>query len=236
MNHIDPDVLTASLTRLQMREISSGPVTSAIETVVAGVVDVFGVTGAGLMFIDDRDALRYAAASDEPTRVLESAQEHLGSGPCVDSLIYGTPFETADITVDERWPTVGEIVGPVGVRAVLGVPLMLGGGAVGSLNVYRNAPYDWDDSERAALRAFNRTIETLIAQAVLARRQETLVGQLQHALDHRVAIERAIGLVMGRHQLDAVDAYRRIRTVARGRRERVAQVADELLAGKDIDL
>ncbi len=236
VNHIDPDVLTASLTRLQMRDDISGPVNEAIENVVGGVVDVFDVSGAGLMFVDERDALRYAAASNEPTRVLESAQEHLGAGPCVDSLIYSTPFETTDITVDDRWPTLGEIVGPVGVRAVLGVPLMLGGGAIGSLNVYRSEPYEWDESERAALRAFNRTIETVIAQAVLARRQESLVEQLQHALDHRVAIERAIGLTMGRHRIDAVEAYRRIRTVARGRRERVAAVAEELLSGTLVDI
>ena len=235
-NHIEADALTSALTRLQLRDITTGPVTGAIEAAVAGVVGVFGVDGAGLMFIDSEDALRYVAATDEPSRVLESAQEQLGQGPCVDSLIYGTAFETADITADERWPTIGEIVGPVGVRAVIGVPLRLGGASVGSLNAYRSEPYEWDDSERAALRAFNRTIEAVLGQAILAERHEAVVDQLQHALEHRVAIERAIGLLMGRHGLDAVDAYNRIRTAARTHRVRAAAVAEQLLAGEIADL
>ncbi|HKY15204.1 MAG TPA: GAF and ANTAR domain-containing protein [Microthrixaceae bacterium] len=204
----------------------------ALREVIDALVELFEVDGAGLMLLDAEDALRYVVATDERTRVLESAQEELGYGPCVDSLVTGRAFETSDIAVDDRWPGVSELVAAVDVHAVLGVPVMLGGAPVGSLNVLRVTPYDWDDSDRRAILAFCRTIEVLIAQAVLAHRRGKIVDQLEYALEHRVMIERAIGVVMGRNDLDPVQAFNRVRRTARSGRRRVADVADDIVSGR----
>jgi AmiR/NasT family two-component response regulator len=67
---------------------------------------------------------------------------------------------------------------------------------------------------------------------MLAHARGRLVEQLQYALDHRVVIERAIGLLMGRAgDVDAVAAFNRLRDLARSQRRRVAEVAEEVLAG-----
>jgi AmiR/NasT family two-component response regulator len=81
-----------------------------------------------------------------------------------------------------------------------------------------------------ALEAFNVVIEGIVGSAVLARRHERLVEQLQHALEHRVAIERAIGVTMATDQVGAVEAFNRLRAIARSSRRRVGVVAEELLA------
>jgi AmiR/NasT family two-component response regulator len=75
-------------------------------------------------------------------------------------------------------------------------------------------------------------IEMVLASGLLARRQEQVVEQLQYALDHRVAVERAIGVLMGRHDLDPVEAFNRIRAVARRERRKAAEVADDVLTGR----
>ena len=72
----------------------------------------------------------------------------------------------------------------------------------------------------------------MLASGLLARRHERVIDQLQYALDHRVAVERAIGLLMGRHDIDPVDAFNRLRAVARRERRRAAEVADDVLAGR----
>jgi GAF domain-containing protein len=198
--------------------------------VVDGVAEVFDVTGCGLMLLDEHDALRYVAASDEPARVLETAQEQLGHGPCVDSLVYGDLVVADDLRNDGRWPGLADLVVHHGVRAVLGIPVLVGATAVGSLNVYCNAPRNWDDSEIAALRAFNQFVEVVIGTAVLAHQRDRVALQLQEALDHRVTIERAVGYVMARDRVDAVTAFDRLRRVARSERRKVIDVAADLLS------
>src|SRR4051812_17515686 len=146
---------------------------------------VFGVDGAGLMFLDGAGTLRYAAAIDESSRALETAQEELGRGPCVDALVLDRLIATADLADDPRWPQLAARLVPLGVRALLGVPVHLAGAAVGSLNVYGSEPRIWSASEQHALIAYAGVIESLVASALELHRHGELVAQLQHALEHR---------------------------------------------------
>jgi GAF domain-containing protein len=229
--NIDSVGLEAALEKLaevsQPRDLEG-----TLQDVTQAIGALFTVTGTGLMFLDANDALRYVVSSDEGSRALEVAQEELGVGPCVDCLVLDTPIATDDLANDERWPGLPEKVVPAGVRAVLGVPVRVGPGAVGSLDAYYDAPHAWDNSEIDALHKFAGVIEGVVANALLVHQRGQLVDQLQYALDNRVVIERAIGLMMGRSgDLDAVAAFNRLRNVARGQRRRVAEVATDLLRG-----
>jgi hypothetical protein len=105
----------------------------------------------------------------------------------------------------------------------------LGGVPVGSLDVYRARPHAWDDSERAALACFSEVVEAILGAALSAHAAGELADQLQYALDHRVVIERAVGFLMARAEVDAVTAFNIMRTMARNERRKVAEVAQELL-------
>jgi AmiR/NasT family two-component response regulator len=48
-------------------------------------------------------------------------------------------------------------------------------------------------------------------------------------LDHRITIERAVGFLMAREQVDAVTAFNRLRAAARDRRVKLSRVAQEVL-------
>ena len=96
---------------------------------------------------------------------------------------------------------------PAGAR-LLGLPTRLGA-PVGTLNVYCVRPRAWDESEVAALEAYNALLEARLAESLLSQRHDTIVGQLQLALDSRVTIERAIGLLMGRDGIDGADRLQR---------------------------
>jgi GAF domain-containing protein len=227
---IDPERLRIALGHLGSTSYAEVSLEVPLGQAVAAMVDVFEVDGAGLMFMADDDALRYAAASNPSAEALEQAQEQLGHGPCVDSLLNDQLVSTEDLAVEQRWPGLAEIVVPAGVRAVLGVPVHLGGGAVGSLNLYYADAHVWEESEINALASFNTVVEQIVGSAVLAQRHERLVGQLQHALENRVVIERAIGVVMARDRVGAVDAFNSLRALARSSRRRVSDVAGDLLA------
>jgi len=228
---ISTDLLARELHDLD--GLDRGPdVVEALERVVASTRSLFGVDGAGILWLDGNGDVRYLTASDERGRALELAQEQLGVGPCVDTLVRDTSVESTDLQGDPRWPEVGDRVAPYGIHAVLGIPVRIGGAAVAALNVFRDDVHDWDESEADAIRSLASVIETVLAGGLLARRREQVIEQLQYALEHRVAVERAIGVLMGRHDLDPVEAFNRIRGVARRERRKAADVADDVLAGR----
>jgi GAF domain-containing protein len=225
---IDPAALDRSLTALRDQPAQDG-LMAELEQVMAATRQLFDATGCGIMLINDHSVLSAVAATDEPGRRLEAHQEHTGHGPCVDALTFDRTVSTADVANDERWPALSDLA-EAGVRAVLGVPLHVDHVAVGSLNVYRDQPHDWTDAEVDALTAYSSLIAGLLRTALHAQRGERLAEQLQHALDHRVIIERAVGVVMGRKNINAVEAFNRLRSQARNTRRTVADVCAELLA------
>lgn len=231
--HISPDALASSLDALTGH---SDPATfdAGLAAVIEAVRALFAVTGCGLMLVGDDGELRYVGATDDAARALESAQEDLGEGPCVDCFVLGQTVATPDVMTDPRWPRLPDRIGGHAIGGVLGVPTTLGGQPVGSLNVYRDGPYEWDDSDAAAVASFNAVLEGLLGRAVAARRDELVVSQLQGALDRRVVIERAVGALMERHGTTAVAAFTALRRAARDRREPVAKMAADVLDGDDV--
>jgi GAF domain-containing protein len=226
--HIDPQNLAASLRQLGVA-VDEDDITGGIDRAVKACVDLFGVDGSGLMIADEQNTLRYLVSSDGPGRALEQVQSETGHGPCVDTFVHGAPVMTEDIAGEDRWPQSRGSIAEHGVRAVLGVPVRLGGVVVGSLDVYRARPHAWDDSERDALVRYSAVVEATLGAALAGRTASELAGQLQYALDNRVLIERAVGFVMGRTDVDAVSGFNILRSAARRRRCKVADVADEVL-------
>jgi GAF domain-containing protein len=235
--HIDPDSLTLSLAGLESRGLSADDdVPAGLLHVVEAAAEIFEVTGVGLMLVAPDQALRYVAASNESARELELCQEAAGVGPCVTAFVNEEIVRCVDLATDSRWPVLGPQLAEKGIRAVLGVPTRLGGSTVGSLNSYVDEPHEWDDGDVQAIAAYNRVIEGQLASALAAHRQNELVEQLEHALSNRVQIERAIGVLIARERLDAVAAFNRLRRAARSERRRVADVAAEVIAGRDLAL
>jgi GAF domain-containing protein len=234
--HIQQASLDAALGHLSQRELENIGVSEALQYVVTAMPALFNVEGAGLLLVDDFQVLRYVAASDEGARVLESAQEVTGLGPCVDSLVHGHPVQSHDLTEDLRWPELGPMLAPHGIRAVLGVPVHLGGGVVGSLNVYRSTPYEWDESDVSAAWSLARLVERLLAMALVVRRSDGVAQQLQHALDTRISIERAVGVLIAVEDIDAVEAFDRLRRAARSTRRKVSDLAAEVIEKRALAL
>ncbi|MGH2856712.1 MAG: GAF and ANTAR domain-containing protein [Solirubrobacteraceae bacterium] len=225
---IDPMMLQRSLASLGHRRAEDS-LMQALQQVLAATRELFGVAGAGLMMVDDQSVLSAVAATDEPGHLLEVRQQEIGHGPCVDSLTLDRVITTADLAVDHRWPGLTPELPDRGVRAVLGVPVHVDRVPVGSLNVYHHRPGEWDPSEISALEAYSGLIESLLVAALQAHHRGQLAEQLQHALNHRVVIERAVGVIMGRHNLGAVAAFNKLRSTARSSQRKVADVAAEIL-------
>ena len=137
---IDSDALAKSMARLEGVDPVDTGLDAALELAVSETDQLFKVDGAGLMLLGEDGSLRYVAASDEPGRMLESLQEQFGEGPCVDAFLEDAPVLAEAMAADPRWPSVGPLAAGHGVHAVLGVPINLREGPVGTLNVYAARP------------------------------------------------------------------------------------------------
>jgi len=63
-----------------------------------------------------------------------------------------------------------------------------------------------------------------------ARRLRVTIGQLERALAVRIRVEQAIGVLAERHRVRPRQAFEQLRSVARGRGQRVIDIAGEVIA------
>jgi GAF domain-containing protein len=231
---IDREALASSIASLAELSAAGGGLEQALEQVVNEVDRIFAVDGAGLMLLTEGDVLRYAAASDTRGRFLETIQQEVGEGPCVDAFDLDLPTVAPDVTMDQRWPSIGVLAGQHGIRGVLGVPVDLENGTVGTLNVYSTDRHDWDEGEIEAIQAYARIVASVLRTAVEAHVQSKLTEQLKYALDHRVVIEQAKGVLMEREGLDQRGAFELLRQHARANRVRVIDLARRVVAGEPL--
>jgi hypothetical protein len=120
------------------------------------------------------------------------------------------------------------------VEAVAGdlcVPVQVGGGPVGTLDVYVTAPREWDDSAAAALQAYAGLVASLLVATVTARVTGRLADQLQEALEHRSLIEQAVAILLDREGLEGPAALEWLGTTARSSGCPLVQIARAVVGG-----
>lgn len=225
---VDAAALTSSLRRLTEQRDQSD-LYASLQRVIDFSGQLFMVDGGGLMLADDKGELHYVVASTGPSRILEQAQLDTAQGPCVDTFVRDEITVCADLAQDTRYQKVAPLVVPHGIGAVLGVPVRLSDVPIGSLDLYVDRPYDFDQSEIDALSRYGQVVEAMIHAAVTASHAGNLADQLTYALEYRVPIERGIGYLMARDRLAQSDAFQKLRASARSARRRIGDVAADLL-------
>jgi len=211
----------------QLADLRSSPVTveEALERVVASADALFGVDGTALMLVDRDQALRNLAVSDARAGLLEELQAEHSEGPCVDAFEDKQPVAADDLASDDRWPEFGPAAAGGGLLAVLASPIPYSDHAVGVVAVFAGDPHPWTEAEREAIVAFTELVALLILNAMQARERGRVAAELQVALDSRVVIEQAKGVLVGRHGLTTRQAFERLRRQARDQRRPLSEVA-----------
>lgn len=193
-------------------------------------VDLLDVSAAGLMMSDQRGTLRVLAASTERTRLLELFQLQADEGPCLDSFRTGEPVSIDDLPAqDRRWPAFTPEAVKHGFAGVHAVPLRLRDETVGALNLFREefGPMPEMDLHVAHGLANIATISVLSERAIT--RHEVLTEQLQTALNNRVIIEQAKGVLAQSENLDVDDAFEALRNYARTHATRLSEIAHSIV-------
>jgi GAF domain-containing protein len=207
---------------------------ATLHQAVIAAKQLFDADAAGVMLADLDGRLRWASASDERAQVLEDNQAVFAAGPCAQAFSTGRPAVMHDATMERRWGEITLTMVEVHIRSGLSVPVDLGGGPIGTLDVYAADPRGWDQSEVTALQAYAGVVASLLSAAANAQLKGALAEQLQTALNSRGLIERAKGALMERERLDDQEAFTHLRRAARSSGRKLSEVAGEVAAGQPL--
>jgi GAF domain-containing protein len=195
-------------------------------------VEVFDVGAAGLVLAAPQEGLQVVAASSEATRVLGLFELQSDEGPCVDCYRSGQPVANHDLTTaNNRWPRFAAEALAAGFRSVHALPLRLRGFVIGALNLLHIEPGNLQRADVDAAQALADVATIAIIQHRSALDAQVVTAQLNHALNSRVVIEQAKGILAERKSLDMDQAFARLRRHARSHNLRLADVARELISG-----
>ncbi|MBO3751732.1 GAF and ANTAR domain-containing protein [Streptosporangiaceae bacterium NEAU-GS5] len=199
-----------------------------LQTLAERCVDVLGVDAAGILLADQRGNLTLVAASTEQARLLELFQLQNEEGPCLDCFHTGRQVSVADLSADARphpWPRFASAAREQDFAAVHAFPLRLRDEVLGAMNLFSHktgalAPESADVAQALA------DVATIgITHERTLRHHQLVTEQLQYALNTRILIEQAKGMLAERAQIDVADAFTRLRAYARDNNQRLAAVA-----------
>lgn len=193
-------------------------------------MEFLGAVEAGIVLVDGRGRLEVVASTSPRMGELELLEVEHGEGPCFDSYSSGEPIRNA-LLDGERWPSFAPRARALGFRCVHALPLRHDGEIVGALNLFH---VDEGTSSTADLDIV-QSLTDIVTLSVLHHRAmtdaTTVAGQLQQALQSRVKVEQAKGVVAERLQIDVDEAFDLLRRYARNSSERLADVAGAVVSG-----
>jgi GAF domain-containing protein len=195
----------------------------------AGLV---GSSAVGLLLADQRGHLRFMAASDEKTRILEIFQVQISEGPCFDAYRSGEPVINADLReAAGRWPEFTGYALAAGFRSVHAFPMRVRREVIGALNVFGSTVGGTlDASDVQIVQALTDVAAIGLLQERAVRRGEVLTEQLQGALQSRIVIEQAKGAVAQAQGISIDAAFTALRGYARAHNRKLTDVAREVLS------
>jgi GAF domain-containing protein len=194
-------------------------------------VEMLDVAAAGLMLVSAEGDLRVVASSSEEMRLVELFEIQAQEGPCPDCYRTGQATQHGDLARDVHWPLFGPVALQAGFQSVTALPMRLRGVTIGALNLFRTQNGAMEESDIVAAQALADVATIAILQHRAAIQAHLVVDQLNHALNSRVMIEQAKGILAERAGLDMEGAFAWLRKHARDHNQLLVDVAESIVRG-----
>jgi GAF domain-containing protein len=196
-------------------------------------VEALEVSAAGIMLASPAGELRVIASSSETMRILELLEQQASEGPCQDCYRTGTAVigvNLADTDTGSRWPRFAPRALDAGFRSVYALPMHLRERTVGALNLFHTGEAAMPEPDVVAAQALADVATIAILQHHATVAGHVVSEQLQHALNSRVTIEQAKGVLHARTGIDMDDAFNQLRRYARNHNRKLVDVAHDVIS------
>ena len=224
-------LLIATIVELADNLVDDFDVIDVLTVLSHRCVDAIDVDAVGIMLASPGGELQFIASSSDSMRVLELFQIQVDEGPCVDCFRDGKAIVNYDLADSyDRWPVFGPRAVAHGFHSVHSLPMRLRGRTIGALNLFR-AKLGLLDAEDVALAQGLADVATIaILQHRTSLDAKTLNDQLSYALNSRIIIEQAKGMVSQATNTDMDHAFGRLRLHARNHNLGLTEVANMVVS------
>ena len=225
-------LLTRTFVELADSLVDDFDMVELLTTLADRCVEVLDVSAAGLMLAAPEGDLRAVASSSEAMRLVELFELQTQEGPCLDCYRTREPVLNQHLGEAEgRWPQFAPVAIKAGFHSVHALPMRLRGDVIGALNLFRADRAEMEDADVVTGQALAdvATITILQHRAVIESR--LVNAQLSHALNSRVIIEQAKGVLAERAHVGMEAAFARMRNHARNHNLKLVEVAERVLDG-----
>jgi GAF domain-containing protein len=216
------------LSRLVVRD-------ETMETTLQRIVEVASraipdTLGASITLMKGRHPYTAVATNDEVRRI-DAREYAVAEGPCLTALESGEVQSMPDAEDEERWPKFVALCRRSGLASALGVPLRIGTESCGAMNLYAALPNAFKDEHQQSARLLAEQAAVAIVNTRTYGECSEKIRQLQEALDSRVIIEQAKGVLMATERVDADAAFTLLRERSQRANRKLRLIADEVVAG-----
>jgi transcriptional regulator with GAF, ATPase, and Fis domain len=201
-----------------------------LHTLLENCTALFGATAGGILLADEGGELEVIASTDERSLLVELLQLRLDGGPCLECYVTGHAVTVNDLREQtDTWPQFRSGALEQGFISLHAAPLRLRADIIGSLNLFWGESGGPDERDARIIQALADVATISILQERAVRESDLAREQLQHALNSRITIEQAKGVVAYQREVDMNQAFTLIRDYARSHRLPLLQVAADVV-------
>lgn len=201
------------------------------QRLTAMCAELLDVQAAAVLALDVDGRLAMEAASEETAELLTRFELVYEQGPGFDVLRTGERVGCVDLSAARlRWPRFAPVALDAGVAAAVGLPCLLADQVVGALTLYMATPGQLSEDSDELSRGLANVV-SLGVSAHRGRELATRAAQLQGALDTRVVIEQAKGMLAERESITVDEAFTLLRNHSRGTGTKLREVAQDVVKG-----
>ena len=201
-----------------------------LSTLTERSVELLHADAAGVILNDLRGGLRVVASTTDEAEVLELFELQNDEGPCLDCFNSGRAVVNVGLPAARtRWPQFTAAAAGVGYQSAHAIPLRLRSAVIGAMNLFSVAVVELTDEDVALAQALADIATIGLLQERAVRQSGLIAEQLQTALNSRILIEQAKGVLLASAGIGVDRAFQLMRDYSRRHQEPVKTVARRLI-------
>lgn len=205
-------------------------IVDVLQTLVEQSSRILEAADAGILLPNASGELEVVASTSERSHLISLLQLRADEGPCVDAYTSGKVVSVDNIAATyARWPSFATAAEAVGYQSMYAIPMRLRTETIGSLNLFSDRAGPMPSADTTIARALADVATISILQERALRESDIAREQLQRALDSRVLIEQAKGVLAHTERIEMDEAFAMLRSRARSSGRRLSLVAQEII-------
>jgi GAF domain-containing protein len=222
--------VSAAFVKIADTLVADYDVFDLLQILVDESVAIFNVAAAGLVLVDPAGDLQVMASTSEESQLVDIIQLEAGAGPCLDCLRTGSVVAINDIAENGcPWPLFQASALSQGFRSLHAVPMRLRSRTIGALNLFGHEAGPLHAEDAAVAQAFADVATITLMQERAARESAIINEQLQRALNSRILIEQAKGVIAHTANVDMDEAFALLRGYARSHNQTLHETAEKVI-------